>query len=168
MSHDVENIPEWDGTGVPPVGTVCEFVLDEGDEDGDEVEVVAIRSGKVVVYFIEQEDVLLVPAFQVRPARPGRASEKVREEFEQWAVSDAWLGLGVGGMERYEDGYRHSEVQASWIGWQASRACLEVVMPSPQRDDGVKGDGYNMALSDCRAAIEAAGAKVSIGSVCND
>lgn len=29
--------------------------------------------------------------------------------------------------------------------------------PSPQRDDGIKGEGYNMGLSDCRAAAELAG-----------
>ena len=63
--------------------------------------------------------------------------DKMRGEFEIWAISSAWLGLGEESqMERDEsgEGYNEIEVHTAWLSWQASRASIEVELPEARRD----------------------------------
>lgn len=56
-------------------------------------------------------------------------NDKMREEFEAWAMTSAYLGLSDTCMERFEDGYLGGEVHAAWIAWQASREALVIELP---------------------------------------
>ncbi|MHC8408339.1 hypothetical protein [Pseudomonas sp. TMB3-21] len=66
-------------------------------------------------------------------------NEKLREEFEAWAMTSAYLGLSDTCMARFEDGYLGGEVHAAWIAWQASRAALVIELPS---DTCIKVNNY--------------------------
>jgi hypothetical protein len=55
--------------------------------------------------------------------------DKMREEFEAWAITSAWLGLSDECMEFIDDGYVNCEVQAAWLAWQASREALVIEWP---------------------------------------
>ena len=50
-------------------------------------------------------------------------SEKMREEFESWAIS-CHMCTYLGGVE-----YRHQSTEWAWRAWQASRAALCVELP---------------------------------------
>ena len=52
------------------------------------------------------------------------SNDKMREEFEAWAITCAWLGLSDECMERDETGYIGLELHAAWLAWQASRAAV--------------------------------------------
>lgn len=89
--------------------------------------------------------------------------EKMRAEFEQYAAAK---GLTLHG----QDGRYLKEVQSAWMAWQASRAALVVELPKQvgldkpftgiPMDEMKADNSYNLALSRCRAAIEAAGVRV--------
>jgi hypothetical protein len=93
--------------------------------------------------------------------------DKAREEFEAWAISSAWLGLSAECLEFFEGGYVQGETQAAWLGWQASRSVLVVVLPRPRltysaqeasSDQDYYLDGaHDDALYACRQALEAVG-----------
>lgn len=51
-------------------------------------------------------------------------SEKMREEFESWAIS-CHMCTYLDGVE-----YRHKSTEWAWMAWQASRAALVVELPS--------------------------------------
>ena len=51
-------------------------------------------------------------------------SEKMREEFESWAIS-CHMCTYLDGVE-----YRHQSTEWAWMAWQASRAALVVELPS--------------------------------------
>ncbi|MBP3933451.1 MAG: hypothetical protein J6D44_06225 [Pseudomonas sp.] len=87
-------------------------------------------------------------------------SDLMREEFETWAMTNAFLGLSESCMERHKEGYLGCELHAAWEAWQASRECL-VIDTRPIRieadchvDAGVESVFY--AAID---AIHAAGVK---------
>ena len=81
--------------------------------------------------------------------------EKCREEFEVWAEEN--LGLSV---RRTPSGaYQSFGVYSAWEAWQASRKVLVVELPEHYQYDS-PGEVIPV-LKDCRAAIEAAGVKVS-------
>lgn len=65
------------------------------------------------------------------------STEKMREEFEAWAMKKHSHYLApfkrVNGSDPRIDGadrYLHSEVQQDWAVWQASRAAIEVELPA--------------------------------------
>ena len=51
-------------------------------------------------------------------------SEKMREEFESWAIS-CHMCTYLDGVE-----YRHQSTEWAWMAWQASRAALVVELPA--------------------------------------
>ena len=56
--------------------------------------------------------------------------EKMREEFEAWAIGDVNLDIST-----YSDGgyYRSIHTVIAWDAWQASRAALCVNLPDSER-----------------------------------
>jgi hypothetical protein len=88
-------------------------------------------------------------------------SESMREEFEVWAITSAWLGLSSDCMEFVDGGYLNCEVQAAWLAWQASRAVLCVELPAWEQYDDDMVSGAAAAINDCRDAIHAAGVKTN-------
>lgn len=91
--------------------------------------------------------------------------EKMRAEFEAWWVSRPHRKQ----PERFQNGdYMAPAVLSAWEAWQASRAALVVEMPSeeavPPFPLGHRSRqwplAWNTALSECRAAIEAAGVRI--------
>lgn len=98
----------------------------------------------------------------------------MREQFEAWAITSAWLGLVGDDLEFIDGGYVYPEVQSAWLSWQASRESLVIALPA--EDPLSKGPGdcegglpsfeqqcaaeRNSILDECRQAIEAAGLKV--------
>ena len=50
--------------------------------------------------------------------------DKMREEFEAWAISD--MGYMVA---RAGDGYKCDYMNTAWLSWKASRAALRVELP---------------------------------------
>ena len=80
---------------------------------------------------------------------------KMRAEFEAWAVSEGYaLGCMISGH------YIHAATSAAWHAWQASRAALVVELPSMCNEGDDYADGWNDALGLSRTAIEAAGVRV--------
>ncbi len=51
-------------------------------------------------------------------------SDKMREEFESWAIS-CHMCTYLDGVE-----YRHQSTEWAWMAWQASRAALVVDLPA--------------------------------------
>ena len=73
--------------------------------------------------------------------------DKMREEFEAWAISD--MGYMVA---RAGDGYKCDYMNTAWLSWKASRAALCVELP-----ENCKG----MALTVYELHRELGGAGVS-------
>ena len=76
--------------------------------------------------------------------------DKMREEFEVWAISCE--------MCTYldDDEYRHQSTEWAWRAWKASRAALYVELP-----DNLNGeyyaDGWNACLEFVEGKLEDAG-----------
>lgn len=95
------------------------------------------------------------------------STEKMRESFEAWAITSAWLGLVGDDLEFIDGGYVYPEVQSAWLSWQASRAAIEVELPVPYEsfsgvfhaEDGEDPD-LSMSAHEVRQAIESLGLKV--------
>ena len=91
-------------------------------------------------------------------------NEKMREQFEAWAMTSAYLGLSDTCMERFKDGYLGGELHAAWIAWQASRAALVIQLPEKcEYADSQSGyaKGHRQGKRDLVDCIEAAGLKVA-------
>lgn len=109
------------------------------------------------------------------------STEKMREEFEVWAMKKHSHYLSpfkrVDGCDPRIDGadrYLHGEVQQDWAAWKASRAAIEVELPAENPLGRGPGDcegglpsfeqhcaaECNLILRDCRDAIEYLGLKV--------
>ena len=77
--------------------------------------------------------------------------DKMREEFEAWAISD--MGYMVA---RAGDGYKCDYMNTAWLSWKASRTALCVELP-----DNINGeyyaDGWNACLERVEGALEDAG-----------
>ena len=69
-------------------------------------------------------------------------SEKMREEFESWAIS-CHMCTYLDGVE-----YRHQSTEWAWMAWQASRAALVVELPEK---------AALMSASSVYAALDGAG-----------
>ena len=87
-------------------------------------------------------------------------SDLMREEFETWAMTNAFLGLSESCMERHKEGYLGCELHAAWEAWQASRECLVIELPIIQEccSDGGESSKW-MAPEDVIKSIHAAGVK---------
>ena len=74
-------------------------------------------------------------------------SEKMREEFESWAIS-CHMCTYLDGVE-----YRHQSTEWAWMAWQASRAALVVELP----DSTGCGPAYHEAICDVTCSLDEAG-----------
>ena len=78
-------------------------------------------------------------------------TDKMREEFESWAITSAWMGLSGECLEFIDGGYVNCEVQAAWLAWQASREAL--VIDWPDQHTYTAPDCAGAAILDCRTAF---------------
>lgn len=82
-------------------------------------------------------------------------SDKMREEFESWAIS-CHTCTYLDGVE-----YRHQSTEWAWMAWQASRAALVVELPSFENGSirGYSGDcdEANMAVDAIAESLSEAG-----------
>lgn len=80
VSQMIQRPAEWNGTGLPPVGTVCEG---RGRLDGEwrEVVVLAHRIGRAVVSFTDHERLQWCESDELRPIRtPEQIAAEEREK----------------------------------------------------------------------------------------
>lgn len=78
----------WTGEGLPPVGTVCEYLYTEAKE-WRAGEVVAIRGGMAIVCDLDDDGAESVPPHGLRPLRTPEqiaAEERARAIDEMWSV----------------------------------------------------------------------------------
>lgn len=81
----------------------------------------------------------------------------MREEFEAWAIESGETALSKAHMLKSEDGeYYNYAAKTYWKAWQASRAALEVELPSFSEGNRP----YNQGIYDTKCRIEAAGVQV--------
>lgn len=89
-------------------------------------------------------------------------SDKVREEFEEWAASvllhgkvsgDQIKGMREGKHYSSYNQYTAGVLSGAWHGWEASRAELVIVLPEEQ-------PGYMYYAPDVAEAIQAAGVTI--------
>ena len=78
--------------------------------------------------------------------------EKMREEFEAWAVKYNLARADWGN-------YQNRHVNNMWKAWQASRAAQCVELPEVRVLDGgrIAEIGYELAIDDFERALDAAG-----------
>ena len=70
--------------------------------------------------------------------------DKMREEFESWAMSDmGYMCVRVGG------GYKDDYMNTAWLAWKASRAALCVELP-----DNLNGEYYTDGWNACLECVE--------------
>lgn len=91
-------------------------------------------------------------------------SDLMREGFETWAMTNAFLGLSESCMERHKEGYLSCELHAAWLSWQASREIMVIELPEPRVARGYGAQvadalGFNDAINYCEEAIRSAGVK---------
>jgi hypothetical protein len=90
-------------------------------------------------------------------------NEKMREEFEAWAITSAWLGLVGDDLEFINGGYVYPEVKSAWLSWQASRESLVIDLSDLSRCFSPNDCGdWAMWLDDVRIMAQAAGLKVKL------
>lgn len=77
-------------------------------------------------------------------------SEKMRDEFESWAIS-CHMCTYLDGVE-----YRHQSTEWAWMAWQTSRAALVVELPDEYKDRYLDKyqEGFNDAVESCRNRLE--------------
>ena len=93
-------------------------------------------------------------------------SDLMREEFEAWQSKET-PGADLGhcgeliGNGPARVSYRNMYVAERWIGWKASRECLVVELPEdfPFSKEPKYQSSRQQTISECRAAIHAAGVK---------
>ena len=67
--------------------------------------------------------------------------DKMREEFEVWAISD--MGYMVA---RAGDGYKCDYMNTAWLAWKASRAALRVELPENCKGMALTVDEFHKQL----------------------
>ena len=93
--------------------------------------------------------------------------DKLREEFEQWAVSTRdQFGLPFFTIKNEKDKYFDHGTEISWQAWQASRAALVVQFTSETYFSPCKtdlelahDDGFNSAMNSVKAELDRVGVK---------
>lgn len=91
-------------------------------------------------------------------------TNKMREQFEVWAAKNYVVPPGIGHLfvrAEIGDGYRLSNINHAWRGWQASREAVVVELPDRDVEQCAYSLGFNSCLKQSRAAIEAQGLKVA-------
>ena len=88
-------------------------------------------------------------------------SEKMREDFEDWALAEAEKRSykfmdSLFKLSPIDDGYLTTWVDCAWMGWKASRAALVVELPSDINGE-YYADGWNAALMCVEGILEEAG-----------
>ena len=80
--------------------------------------------------------------------------DKMREEFEAWAISD--MGYMVA---RAGDGYKCDYMNTAWLSWKASRAALCVELPkTPGFSASDEPDlAYEEGIDDMKDILESIG-----------
>lgn len=67
--------------------------------------------------------------------------DKMREEFESWAMSDmGYMCVRVGG------GYKDDYMNTAWLAWKASRAALYVELPENCKGMALTVDEFHKQL----------------------
>lgn len=79
------------------------------------------------------------------------SAEKMRKLFQEWANAHYLLSELNWAIEDGE--YEEPEMQYAWEAWQASRAAIEVALPTEE-------PGYMYYAPDVVSAIESLGLKV--------
>lgn len=73
--------------------------------------------------------------------------DKMREEFEAWAMSDmGYMCVRVGG------GYKDDYMNTAWLAWKASRSSLCVELPDSKNDyqsSSYYEDGWLKGFNHC-------------------
>lgn len=91
------------------------------------------------------------------------STEKMREEFEAWHRIE-YPGATL--ARRSNGEYVNLYVGMCWIGWQASRAAIEVELPNPYSEHRLasKPERYarSSTIGECRESIESIGLKVKL------
>ena len=88
------------------------------------------------------------------------STEKMRESFEAWAITSAWLGLVGDDLEFIDGGYVYPGVQSAWLSWQASRAAIGVELPDSGEAYEYSHDLHVMPVDSVVKLIESLGLKV--------
>ena len=76
--------------------------------------------------------------------------DKMREEFESWAMSDmGYMCVRVGG------GYKDDYMNTAWLAWKASRALLCVELPPKYnyRYPEPFNDGFDCAVEEIEETL---------------
>lgn len=100
VSQMIQRPAEWNGTCLPPAGTVCEG---RGRLDGEwrEVVVLAHRIGRAVVSFTDHERLQWCEAEELRPIR---TAEQIAAEEELEEIARLYAEGGPAAV--YDAGYR--------------------------------------------------------------
>lgn len=103
LNNSIAKQEEWNGTGLPPVGTVCEG---RGRLDGEwrEVVVLAHRIGRAVVSFTDHERLQWCEADELRPIR---TAEQIAADAELEEIARLYAEGGPAAV--YDAGYRKVE-----------------------------------------------------------
>ncbi|WP_444756803.1 hypothetical protein [Pseudomonas sp. A014] len=101
-------------------------------------------------------------------------TNKMREQFEDWASGQFVMPVEVIKACRYEDTYANTVLNIAWRGWAASREAVVVALPaaefgvSPEIEDDEEYEAAeaismceDAVLSRVRKHIEAQGLKVA-------
>ena len=78
-------------------------------------------------------------------------SEKIRREFEEWAIS-CHMCTYLDGVE-----YRHQSAEWAWKAWQASRSALVVELPTLENGLIHPYDGASMVVDAVARQLDDAG-----------
>ncbi|WP_225785681.1 hypothetical protein [Pseudomonas sp. Marseille-P9655] len=88
-------------------------------------------------------------------------TNKMREQFEA-AYTAYCERLGwktYTAFHMLSEVYVKESTELAWQMWRASREAVVVDLPA-RKGESTRGNGFNEALAECRAAIEAQGLKV--------
>lgn len=114
LRNAVKRPTEWDGSGVPPVGTVCEYLWSEGNE-WRKCEVVAYYFANVVAVDVLDSAAVLVQPMMVRPIKTPEqiAAEERLDAIDEMVVLAQHSGSIFKDVMSalYDAGYRKTEVE---------------------------------------------------------
>ena len=88
-------------------------------------------------------------------------SDLMREEFESAMSLETGLSIELFELDRNGDSYLSTGPKYAWWAWQASRECLVIELPEdfPFSKEPKYQSSRQQTISECRAAIHAAGVK---------
>lgn len=109
ITRQNERALEWDGEGLPPVGTVCEFTSDGGGSY-EKCEVIA-HHNSLIVCFIHQDKIRATSGCCVRPIKTAEQIAAEKREAEISKMLDIINAAAAGGSGKsaaralYDAGY---------------------------------------------------------------